>query len=295
MENKNVTIIIPAFNEEKAIKDTLDKLIPFAKKNNWEIVVVNDGSSDKTKEIVEKMESITLLNHPHNKGYGAALKTGMKYSNTELVAFYDSDGQHNPEDLERLVENFGNYDMLVGQRGKDSHQDWIRKPGKFVLSKVANYLAERKIPDLNSGLRVIRRDIIIHLLHLLPNKFSLTTTSTIAMINLGYNVGYSPIRVNKRIGKSTVKQFKHGTGVILLILRLIILFNPLKIFIRASVYLFLIGLAYEVAYGIILNPDGVSLIPGALFIMVTSILIFFFGLVVDQISELRKHLYLNEK
>jgi glycosyltransferase involved in cell wall biosynthesis len=234
---------------------------------------------------------VRLINHPYNKGYGASLKTGMINSNTELVAFYDSDGQHNPEDLESLASKFGNYDMLVGQRGKDSHQDWIRKPGKWVLSKVANYLAERKIPDLNSGLRIIRRAVIINILHLMPNNFSLTTTSTIALMNLGYNVGYSPIKVNKRIGKSTVKQFKHGTTIIMLILRLIVLFNPLKIFIRASIYLFVLGLIYEIIYGIILVSGGEKLIPGALFMMITSVLIFFFGLVVDQISELRKHLY----
>ena len=294
MKNQSLSIIIPAFNEEKAIEDTLKQLIPFAMKNKWNIVVVNDGSSDKTQEIVEKNEYATLINHPHNKGYGAALKTGIRYVQTDLVAFYDSDGQHNPEDLERLVDNFDNYDMLVGQRGKDSYQDWIRKPGKWVLSKVANYLAERKIPDLNSGLRVIRKDVIINLLHLFPDNFSLTTTSTIALINLSHNVGYIPIKVNKRVGESTVKQFKHGTAIILLILRLIILFNPLKVFIRSSVYLFIIVFVYEIVYGIFLNPDGVSLIPGALFIMVTSILIFFFGLVVDQISELRKHLYINK-
>ncbi|MFW5804133.1 MAG: glycosyltransferase family 2 protein [bacterium] len=293
-----MTIIIGAYNEEEGIKDTLKNLVPIAKKRNWNILVINDGSIDKTGEILKKITEeesiITVIDHPYNKGYGAALKTGIVNAKSELVSFYDADGQHRPEDLENLYDNLGNLDMIIGKRGKDSHSEWIRKPGKWILGKTANFLTGRKIPDLNSGLRVIKRNIIKNILHLFPDGFSFSTTSTVAFMNMGYNVDYYPIKVRKRIGKSTVKQLKHGSSTLLLILRLIVLFNPLKVFIPTSMITFVIGVLYEIRAGIIIHPNPPKLIPGAFFLMLTGILIFFFGLVVDQVSELRKHLNKNK-
>ncbi len=285
-----LTVIIPAFNEEQGIRETILNLKDYIKDKEWKIIVVNDGSTDNTKTILESIPDITVINHPYNKGYGASLKTGILKADSELISFYDADGQHRPDDLENIFNNFSNCDMLVGQRGKGSHQEWIRKPGKWVLSKVANFLTGRKIPDLNSGLRVIKKDVIEKMLHLLPEGFSFSTTSTIAFMNMGFSVGYLPIVVNKRAGKSTVKQVKHGSGTLLLILRLIVLFNPLKVFIPVSIIAFFTGIIYEVYAGIIFHPEPPKLIPGAFFLMLTGLLIFFFGLVVDQISEMRKHL-----
>ncbi len=286
----NITMIIPVYNEENGINDTICDLKLFADKNKWNIIVVNDGSTDNTSKILKKINWITVVNHPYNKGYGAALKTGIKNANTDLIAFFDGDGQHNPEDLKKLVENFGNFDMIVGERIKSSHREWIRRPGKWILSKIANFLSGKKIPDLNSGLRVIKREVLSKLLHLMPDGFSFSTTSTIALFNMGYSVGYYPITVKKRQGKSSVRQIKHGSSTILLILRLIVLFNPLKIFLPVSFFLLTIGIIYEILYGIIFIPQGVRLIPAALLLILSSILVFFFGLVVDQISEMRKYL-----
>lgn len=296
MQIKNLTIIIPAFNEEQGISQTITTLLPYAEKNNWGILVINDGSTDNTELELRNFENkIQIITHTYNKGYGASLKTGIKNAKTHLIAMYDADGQHKPSDLEYMFNNFATNDMLIGARGKASHQDWIRKPGKWILSKVANLLTGRKIPDLNSGLRVIKKDIIEKMLSLFPDGFSFSTTSTIAFMNMGYNVNYVPITVGKRVGKSTVKQLKHGSNTILLMLRLIVLFNPLKIFLPISIYLFLLGSVYEIIFGIVmLLPDNYRLIPAAFFMILTSILIFFFGLVVDQISELRKQL-LKEK
>lgn len=289
-----MTIIIGAYNEEEGIKDTLKNLVPIAKKRNWNILVINDGSIDKTGEILKKITEeesiITVIDHPYNKGYGAALKTGIVNAKSELVSFYDADGQHRPEDLENLYDNLGNLDMIIGKRGKDSHSEWIRKPGKWILGKTANFLTSRKIPDLNSGLRVIKKSIIKNMLHLFPDGFSFSTTSTVAFMNMGYNVDYYPIKVRKRVGKSTVKQLKHGSSTILLILRLIVLFNPLKVFVPASLIAIIIGVIYEIYAGIIFHPNPPKLITGAFFLILTGVLIFFFGLVVDQISEMRKHL-----
>ncbi len=287
--NKSLTILIPAFNEQEGIVDTLKKLQPFVKKNKWQVIIINDGSTDNTASIVQDFSEFNLINHPYNKGYGASLKTGIRMATTDLVASYDADGQHNPSDLENLYLNLSNYDIMIGQRSKNSHQSWLRKPGKWILRKTANFLTGRKIPDLNSGLRIIDRNIILRMLHLLPDGFSFSTTSTVACMNMGYNVGYYPITVGKRIGKSTVKQLKHGSQTVLLIIRLIVLFNPLKVFIPVSMFLLIIGLIYEVLFGIIIYSSGVRLIPAALFTLLTSVIIFFFGLVVDQVSEMRKH------
>jgi len=294
MNSKLFTIIIPAFNEEEAIGNTLRELLHTEIENECRILVIDDGSLDKTLEIVKTFPMVDVIRHPYNKGYGASLKTGIRASTTEFIILYDADGQHTPESLLNVKRNLGEYDMLVGMRGKDSHQDWIRKPGKWILSKVANFLTGKKIPDLNSGLRVIKRDIIKNLLHLMPNGFSFSTTSTIAFMNLGYLVGYHPIKVQKRIGKSSVKQLKHGSSTILLILRLIVLFNPLKVFLPTSIILFLMGIIYELLYGVILSTDHIRLIPAAFFLLITGITVFFFGLVVDQISELRKNLNIGE-
>ena len=136
-----MTILIPAFNEETGIRRTLEELIPVAKINNWEIVVIDDGSTDNTAEILTGFSGINIVKHPYNKGYGASLKTGIYYSKTDLIAFYDADGQHRPNDLKKLYENFDNFDMLVGQRGKDSHKEFIRKPGKWILVKIAKLLS----------------------------------------------------------------------------------------------------------------------------------------------------------
>lgn len=234
-------------------------------------------------------ENIQVITHPVNQGYGASLKTGILNTSTEHIAFYDADGQHRPEDLEDIYTKISDFDMLVGSRGKNSHQNYLRKPGKWVLSKVANYLTNRKIPDLNSGLRVIRREKIVNLLHLFPDGFSFSTTSTIAFMYLSFKVDYHPIQVKKRIGNSTVKQIKHGSSTLLLILRLIVLFNPLKVFLPISFWMIFIGVIYEIAFGIIILYPSVKLIPAAFFLILTGILIFFFGLIADQISAMRIH------
>ena len=293
MNLKLFTIIIPAFNEEEAIGKTLQELLQVEIEKECRILVIDDGSTDKTFEIAKSFPMVDVIRHPYNKGYGASLKTGIKASTTEFIILYDADGQHTPENLVNIKKNLEEYDMLVGMRGKDSHQDWMRKPGKWILSKVANFLTGRKIPDLNSGLRVIKREVILGMLHLFPDGFSFSTTSTIAFMNMGYNVGYYPIKVKKRVGKSTVKQLKHGSSTILLILRLITLFNPLKIFIPSSIFLFIIGFLYEIVFGLILLPH-IKLIPGALLLILSGVLVFFFGLVVDQLSELRKHIERNK-
>ncbi len=287
---EKLTIIIPCYNEEPGIQETLETLIPYSQKFDWKILVIDDGSTDNTPSILLKFANrVQIITHSVNKGYGASLKTGLLSTTTNHIAFYDADGQHRPEDLESMYDKISDYDMLIGERGKNSHQDVFRKPGKWVLSRVANYLTNRKIPDLNSGLRVIKREKIINLLHLFPDGFSFSTTSTIAFMYLSFKVDYLPIQVKKRKGNSSVQQLKHGSSTLLLILRLIVLFNPLKVFLPVSFWMIFIGLVYEIIFGIIFLYPSVKLIPAAFFMILTGILIFFFGLIADQISAMRIH------
>ena len=284
---KNLTVIIPSFNEEKAVSDTIIKLKPFSEKHSWKIIVVNDGSEDATKTILEKFGFIKTMCHKINRGYGASLKTGIVAAETELVAFYDADGQHNPEDLERLWLEWNDEDMIVGKRVKGSHIDLSRTPGKWILSITANFLAGRKIPDLNSGLRIVKKDIIMKYLHLFPDGFSFSTTSTIAFLSDKRVVEYRSITTNKRMGKSSVRQLKDGFNTVLLILRLITLFNPLKVFMPASISLVFLSAIYEIIWGYIYSPH-LRLLPGALLTFLTGIIIFFFALIMDQISQIRR-------
>jgi glycosyltransferase involved in cell wall biosynthesis len=285
---KELTIIIPAYNEEKAIEDTLKKLVPPAEKNGWEIIVINDGSTDKTLRTLEKFDIIKVISHKMNRGYGASLKTGLANSGTDLVAFYDADGQHNPEELEKLWNAWADQDMIVGQRVKGSHFSISRAPGKWILGKTANFLAGRKIPDLNSGLRIVNREVINKYIQLFPDGFSFSTTSTIAFLGDKRQVDYIPIQTSKRIGKSNVNQIKDGFNTMLLILRLIVLFNPLKVFIPVSFFLIFISLIYEFFWGYVFSPH-LRLLPGALLTFLTGVIIFFFALIMDQISQIRRN------
>jgi glycosyltransferase involved in cell wall biosynthesis len=285
MNNKpQASIIIPVFNEEDAIENTIGQLLAIPESRNWEIIAVNDSSTDNTRELLGKFSQIRVIDHSFNKGYGAALKTGIRAANSDLIVMFDADGQHNPKDIPQLISKTVQADMVTGQRTKDSAQDWIRKPGKFVLKKVANLLAETKIPDLNCGLRAIKRDLILGMLDILPDGFSFSTTSIIAFYKLGYNVAYVPITTKSRVGKSTVKQVKHGSQIILLILRLIALFSPLRIFLNVASALFLVGFIYQTEEII---RRGWHMVNGALLLIIAAVLVFLFGLIADQISGLR--------
>jgi glycosyltransferase involved in cell wall biosynthesis len=289
--DSNLTVVIPVFNEEKGIENTLEKILPVSEGEGWQVIVVNDGSVDRTRKLLEKFQGqCKIIHHPYNKGYGAALKTGIRASETEFIATYDSDGQHQPEDLKMLWAEVPSYDMVVGQR--DTATDIYRIPGKWILKQTANFLLGRKIPDLNSGLRIFRALFIRRVLHLMPDGFSFSSTSTLAAFKMGFSVGYFPIQEKKRVGTSTVRQTRHGLLVIMLILRMVILFSPLRVFVPVSALLSLIGFCYAIY---IIFTVRLMLANGALFLILTSLIIFFFGLLVDQVSAMRREKFIYDK
>ncbi len=278
---KRLTVLIPAFNEERAIEPVVRSVLALCADFVDEVIVIDDGSSDNTAQISEAAGA-RIVRHRRNKGYGAALKTGIRASQTEFVLTMDSDGQHRPEDIPSLWEKAKEHDMVVGRRTRLLHSALWRMPGKWLIWLMASYLTAQKIPDLNSGFRIIRRDVALKYLHLCPSGFSFSTTITMALLCRGYEVTYVPIQVQKRIGKSTVS-VRTGFDTIILILRIATLFNPLRIFIPASVIIGAAGIAWGTQF--LIARLGFSI--GSMLAIVTGILLFGLGLLCDQISQLR--------
>ncbi len=284
MTNKpDVAIIIPAYNEEEGIADVIAQLKELS--GNYEIIVVDDGSTDNTHKLATDT-GVKVIRHPYNKGYGAALKTGIRNAEADIVLFIDADGQHQPSDIKKLIQYIGEYDMIVGARTKKSKISLLRRPGKKILSITANYLAGMKIPDLNSGFRALKKDVALEFMHILPNSFSFSTTITLALINSGYSVKYVPIEAPERVGTSKIKPFRDGFRFIMLIIRTVVLFNPLKVFLPVSAILFIVGF-FELIREIIVYFD---IWTAPVLLILSAILIFFFGLIADQISSLRREI-----
>ena len=280
---RELSIIIPAFNEAKSIGGVLQELLESGIQGD--IIVVDDGSTDETAEIAEAA-GVQVIRNEYNMGYGAAVKTGIRRCHSEYIALFDADGQHKADDLKELLKFRNDYDMVVGERTESRNNPFIRGPAKKLLQFVANNLSGRKIPDLNSGLRVIKRKEVVKVLNILPNTFSLTTTLTIAFHKMGHLVKYVPITTYKRIGKSTVSIPLDGTRTLLLIVRIVSLFSPLRFFLPLSVFLFLlfcISLCFD-----LINNFNIS--EGTLFFGLSSLLIFSFGILADQISHIRREL-----
>ncbi|MFA6254811.1 MAG: glycosyltransferase family 2 protein [Patescibacteria group bacterium] len=289
MENIKFSVIIPAYNEQATILTTINALKDYLRlnfANHYEIIVVNDGSNDKTAEILGQINEneIKVINHPYNKGYGASVKTAVAASLMDWILVFDADGQHKIEDIGRLIQASDGFDMVVGSR-QGYKGPLVRQPGKKVLHWVAEYLVEHKIPDLNSGLRLIKREYFNKYAHLLPNAFSWTTTITLAFFKNGLNVNYLPIEIKKRQGgKSTVK-ISDAFKTLMLILRIIMLFSPLRIFLPITIVLGTLTLAF----GIFDLSQG-NITDATVLLLVSTILIFFFGLLADQIASIRREI-----
>ena len=236
---ENISVIIPAYNEENGIVDVINEIELLMNENNiqHEIIIVDDGSTDKT---VEKVVSTNarLIKHQKNKGYGSALKTGIKASIHDQIAIIDADGTYPVKYLIKLIKNINGYDMVVGARtGKNVNIPLIRKPAKWALNKLANFLTNYPIPDLNSGLRLFRKKSLVKFVHILPDGFSFTTTITIAMLTNNHNIKYIPINYDKRIGKSKIRPIYDTLNFIALITRMVIYFKPLRVLMPIGIIL----------------------------------------------------------
>lgn len=281
-EEQGVSIIIPAYNEENSVDKQISDIEKVMVKTAWnyEIIVVNDGSTDATLDEIEKHD-VTVLSFPHNRGYGAALKAGIAKSEVEIVLITDADGTYPTESIPELLDKIKDYDMVVGARtGNNVKIPWERKPAKWFLRKLSSYLAGQNIPDLNSGLRVMKKSIVERFLHILPSGFSFTTTITLSMLCNDYAVYYHPIEYSKRTGNSKIKP-TDTYHFLLLILRTIIFFNPLKVFLPVGTVFFMLGLLKFIFIDISLGNFSETSMIGFL----AAFIIWAIGLLSDQIAR----------
>jgi glycosyltransferase involved in cell wall biosynthesis len=215
----------------------------------YEIIVVDDGSTDGTSAQLTQLEpAITVVRHRYNRGYGASLKTGIRHSQYDLIAITDADGTYPNDRLPELVELIEDQAMVVGARtGSRVHIPLVRRPAKWAIGRLARYLARTPIPDLNSGLRVMRREVLERFIRLLPDGFSFTTTITLAMLTNGYPVHFEPIDYEQRAGRSKIKPIRDTLNFIQLIIRTVMYFEPLRVFVPLSLLLMLASLTVLVA------------------------------------------------
>lgn len=252
----DVSIVIPAYNEEGAIAESLHGLHHALQEVPWryEVIVVDDGCSDDTVCQAESVPGITVVSHGRNRGYGAALKTGIRQAHGETILIMDADGTYPAHFIPTLVEELQDCDMVVGSRtGAISKIPAIRRPAKWFLNRLASFLSETDIPDLNSGLRAFRRSAVLPFFGILPSGFSFTTTITLAMLCNDYRVKYIPIDYEQRIGRSKIKPIADTYRFILLVLRTVCLFNPLKVFMPPALILVLLGCARLVYNAIMIH------------------------------------------
>jgi glycosyltransferase involved in cell wall biosynthesis len=268
-------------NEAGAIGQVVEELV--ARYPEYEILVIDDGSTDDTGRTAVSAGA-HVVRHEWNKGYGASLRTGCRHARGDVVVTFDGDGQHEADDVQRLVDEIGPYDMVVGTRSRDSHEPLLRRPGKFVMTAFANFLAGMKIPDVNSGLRAFNRDVILRYLHLMPPGFSFSTTCTFAMLKSGRPVKWVPIKAKKRIGTSSVSQVRHGLQALLLMVRLTTLFEPLKVFLPVSAVFMFVALGFLIAN----LYAGHNVPQTSVITSVSSVMVFLMGLVMDQVAALRR-------
>jgi glycosyltransferase involved in cell wall biosynthesis len=275
-----ISIVIPAKNEAAGLATLLPSLCSLAGID--EVIVVDDGSTDSTARVVTSSGAI-LISHPYSKGNGAAIKTGAKAARGDIVVFMDADGQHNPADIPRLIDQInGGHDMVVGARQSGSQANAGRGLANWLYNKLASYMTGHQIEDLTSGLRAVHAEKFREFLYLLPNGFSYPTTITMAFFRAGHSVVYIPIHTAKRLGKSHLQPLKDGIRFLMIIFKIGTLYSPLKLFAPVALVHFLLGLGY---YGYTYFTQT-RLSSMTIFMFTTAVIIFLIGLVSEQITQL---------
>ena len=277
-----ISIIMPAKNEA----ESLVTLLPVLKENfpDAEIIVVDDGSTDNTVEICNQHQ-VKVISHVYSMGNGAAIKTGARNAEGQVLMFMDADGQHDPQDIQRLLDKINEgYDMVVGARQMDTHASLARRIGNTLYNRLASWMTGYPIEDLTSGFRAARTRHFRKFLYLLPNKFSYPTTSTMAFFRSGLPVGYVPIRARNRTGerKSHIRLFHDGFRFLIIILKIGALFSPMRFFLPISAALFFTALSY---YGYTYFTAG-RLTNMSTILFLSSLFTFLIGIVSEQISAL---------
>ena len=275
-----ISIILPARNEAASLRSLLPEIV--AQLPEAELIVVNDGSTDDTEEICRRYGA-SIITHPYGMGNGAAVKFGAREAQGDILVFMDADGQHQPQDIPRLLEKLAlGYDMVVGARDKDSQAGLHRACANGFYNLLASWMVGQKVADLTSGFRAVRANKFRKFLYMLPNGFSYPTTITMCFFRAGYPVGYVPIHAPKRIGNSHLRIVRDGVRFLLIIFKIGSLYSPLKLFFPITLFFFLMGLAHY--FYTFLTIHRFTNMSALLFI--TAVLIFLIGLVSEQITML---------
>ena len=281
-----LSIIIPIYNEEKSIRSTIESIHTYLENVDfmYEIIAVNDGSSDNSLDQLNLLQNIVIINHKSNKGYGASLKTGLRNAKYENICITDADGTYPNDRIPDLFKtlNQNRLDMVVGSRtGLNVKYPFIKKVPKYFIIKTSNYISNSKIPDINSGLRIFKKDIALKFFHLYPNGFSFTTTITMSMLCGGYDVEYVPIDYYVREGKSKIKPFKDTIGFFKLLLKIALYFNPFKFFTPIILIFTLLSILVLIRDIFVLN----DLTQSGVFFPVFTFLFLILGLLADLIIK----------
>lgn len=281
MATTKVSVIIPAYNESQTVGQVIKQIK--TDYPDFEIIVVNDGSTDSTASVAKDAGAI-VYSHPYNIGNGAAVKSGIRLASGAILVIMDGDGQHDPSDIEKMLQYFPRHDMVVGARPLRQQASWGRALGNKIYNWLASYVAKFTVPDLTSGFRAVKSDIARHFLYLLPNTYSYPTTLTLGVLRNGRSVRYVPINIQSRkTGKSKIRFFRDGVKFFMIITKICTLYSPLRIFLPVSFLMFLLGLSYYIytyiVWGRFTNMSAL--------LFTTSILIFMLGLVSEQICQMR--------
>jgi glycosyltransferase involved in cell wall biosynthesis len=281
LETVDVSIIIPVHNEA----ETIGRVVRTLKERypNHEILVIDDGSTDDSGAVARNAGA-AVFRHPYNIGNGAAVKSGIRKSSGKILVFMDGDGQHHPEDIDRLLEHFPDYDMVVGARSNKRQANWLRSLGNISYNRLASYVAKFPIQDLTSGFRAVKSDIAKQFLYLLPNTYSYPTTITLGILRNGRSLKYIPIKVEQRkTGKSDIRMFRDGVRFFMIITKICVLYSPMRVFLPVSFTLFWSGIVF---YAFTYLTTGRFTNMGVL-LFTTSVLVFMLGLISEQISQMR--------
>ena len=283
-----VSVVIPVYNEEEAIGKDIEAVIKALEPTTWnfEVIIVDDGCTDRSMEIA-KTKDVGIVQHPKRKGVGRARTTGVKAARGSVIVMTDADNSYPNQDIPRLLEAMDGYQMVIGARNSEEGTlPWLRKPIKAFIKKIAEYITVTKIPDLNSGFRAFRKDIAGHFFNLLPEGHSWVSTITIAFLSNSFDVKFIPIDYFTRKGKSTFHPIRDTYAMILLVIRTIMYFRPLKIFFPISLSLFLIGCIRAVYNAKFLVPPHIK--ASDIIIIMFSLFLGILGLLADMIAKLHK-------
>ena len=284
-----MTIVVPVYNEEHAVAGVVERLAQLDLGVPVELLVVNDGSQDGTARTLDALKSATphlrVVTHTTNQGYGAALKTGFAYARHDVVVITDADGTYPEERIGDLLACIDEgAEMVVGaRRGADVHIPFVRRPAKWMLRKLASFLAGADIPDLNSGLRAFRRELVQRYRPILPQGFSFTTTITLAALTNGHRVEYVSVSYARREGRSKIRPLHDTLAFTSLIVRTVLYFNPLKVFYPTFFAVFLLFLG-SLAYDLFLEPTP-NLGDKTVLLFVAAVQVLTIGLLADLIEK----------